>query len=58
MTDRHPKLVLSVIAKFLAVIAIQNSRQPAHAAARNCASGPTAPCHVWISNQPIEMVGF
>ena len=58
MTDRYTKFVLSVIAIFLAVIAIQNSMQPAHAAAQNCGSGPTAPCYVWISNQPIEVVGF
>ena len=58
MTDRYTKFVLSVIAIVLAVIAFQNSMQPAQAAAQNCGSGPTAPCYVWISNQPIEVVGF
>ena len=58
MTDRYTKFVVPVIAIFLAVIAMQNSMQPAHAAAENCGSGPTAPCYFWISNQPIKVAGF
>jgi hypothetical protein len=48
MVDRYTKIILTVIAVSLAVIAIRQSNSPARAAFGDCGATFIQPCHIVI----------